>query len=212
MALAAGALVALAAGAVQAAGKPPASSAPVAQGPILDPRTGSYFELRIDNAGQRYWEDARRIAVTRRYKGRPGRLAVVADLDTLNFIRDRFRINEEVWIGLRFFCRFRKLLWVTGEIHPISENRLWAPQWFRNQSVRCMNQSNMMYMPVYLTAEGAGVTWQAAGQSKQFVSYLIEYPAPGGGVGGDAAKAPGEAKPGGGDGGTASPADGAKEP
>jgi hypothetical protein len=176
-------LLVLTGAAFDASAKPPIGSTPVAQGPILDPRTGSYFELRVDNStasgsghSNAEWSAAYQRAQARNYNGRQGRLAVVADAATLNFIREQFRINEEVWIGLRFFCKFRKLLWVTGDMHPLHEKSLWARQWFRNQAVRCSTQ-RIDFMPVYLTKEDEGVAWQASGPAKYFVSYLVEYPA-----------------------------------
>lgn len=180
-ALAAGAALLLVVAAPDTAARPPLGQTPVAQGPILDPGTGSYFELRVDNAAGRLrpeWETANRRARSLVHKGRPGRLAVVGDMETLNFIRDNFRINEAAWIGLRFFCRFRQLVWVTGEIHPINRRDLWAPQWYLSDQVLCGN-ANIPYMPIFLTDERSGrVYWQATGPAKFFVSYFVEYPAP----------------------------------
>ena len=100
---------------------------PVEQGPFLDPRTGSYFELRLNRIAHPYWHLAKELAVEKTYKGRRGRLAVVKDPETLGFIREHFRFNEEAWIGLQFYCKFRKLVWVSGEIQPLRNPGMWAP-------------------------------------------------------------------------------------
>ena len=156
--------VALWAPAVAAVEKPPPASRAVHQGPILDPKTGSYFELRVDNGegnAEDNWNGASAKASRLTYDGRRGHLAIVRTMETLEFIRENFRINEEVWIGLRFFCKYRKLLWVNGDIHPMARNELWARQWFRNAKVRCSTQ-HIDVMPVYLTRESHGpARWQA---------------------------------------------------
>lgn len=160
--------------------KPPQGSTPVPQGPFYDSRTGSYFEMQVSKGiRQPNWNNIRVLAARQSYKGRQGRLAVVRDLETLNFLRETFRFNGETWIGLRFFCKFRKLIWVTGEIQPLNTPGVWAPQWYRNADVRCTNDP-IDYMSVYLTeeADAGGVFWQAVGQAKYFRAYMVEYPAP----------------------------------
>lgn len=151
---------------------------PVAQGPVHDSRTGSYFELLVSKRAHNYWHLARDEAGSRTYKGRRGRLAVIKDLETLEFVREHFRLNEEAWIGLQFYCRFRKLVWVSGETQPLRNPGMWAPTWYRNQNMRCTTQ-RWDTMPIYLTREGeAEVSWQATGPAKTFVSFLVEYPPP----------------------------------
>ena len=160
--------------------KPPKGSLPIAQGPILDPESGSYFELRLNSkeVPSRHWGQANRAASSASYKDRRGRLAVIKDIRTLNFVRDNFRFNQPAWIGLRFYCGFRKLVWVTGEIQPIKSPGMWAQRWHRTD-IMCGKMGGP-YMPVYLTDEGAGPVayFQASGGSKAFNTYLIEYPDP----------------------------------
>lgn len=159
--------------------KPPPGSRPVPQGPILDQESGSYFELRVHKKGDptRHWEGANRVATGLIYEGRHGRLAVVKDQRTLKFVRDNFRFSQPAWIGMRFYCGFRKLMWVTGELQPLHSPGMWAPSWHRT-GVKCTN-NKIVYMPVYLTDEGSGtVSWQASGPAKAFNTYLVEYPVP----------------------------------
>lgn len=154
-----------------------------AQGPTLEPRTGSYFELRIDNLSRipsgydhATWADAERRAASLTYRGRRGQLAIVDDRQTFDFIQSKFRIIHQTWIGLRYFCKFRKLVWVNGKIHPLSENQFWANPWYNNKRITCSNQ-NFEYMPVYLETLGK-LRWRASGPKKFFTNYLVEYPPP----------------------------------
>ncbi len=153
----------------------------IQQGPIYDSKTDTYYELRNDNfdrIGKHYknfnWESAYKRAGTKYYKGRRGRLAIVRDQQTLGFIRKNFDVREESFIGLRFFCKFRKLLWVTGEVQPMHK-AFWAPRWHR-ANIRCLANPRMKYMGVYLTPKSQGVLWQAAGIAKGFFGYFVEYP------------------------------------
>ncbi len=155
---------------------------PVYQGPFLDPHTNSYFELRVDNGRNHkkpHWKTAYSRAARLSYQGRRGRLAIVNDTKTLEFIRKKFEFREEAWIGLRFYCKVRKLIWVNGQPEPLHNRRLWHAQWYRNPLIKCGKLTTGHYMPVYLTSEASGQAyWQASGPSKFFVSYLVEYPAP----------------------------------
>ena len=144
---------------------------------VHDPVSGSYFELRSRYKSVRHWDQAHKAAAGMVYKGRRGRLAVVKDERTLNFIQQNFTLNIPTWIGMRFFCKFRKLVWVTGEIQPLKSPGMWAPRWHRTD-IKCSN-NNISYMPVYLTSEDTGgVAWQASGPGKYFPNFLVEYPAP----------------------------------
>ena len=153
------------------------------QGPIYNSETDTYYELRNDNYDRRRggggyknfsWMSASKRARTKFYKGRRGRLAIVRDQQTLGFIRNNFDVREQSFIGLRFFCKFRKLLWVTGEIQPMHKS-FWAPRWHRTK-IRCLANPRMKYMGVYLTPKSEGVLWQAAGIGKGYFGYFVEYP------------------------------------
>jgi hypothetical protein len=152
------------------------------QGPILDPRTGSYFEI-VDRRDVHYqganWREANKLAAQKKYQDRIGRLAVVADPETLNFVKSKFNLQFETWIGLRYFCRFRKLLWTTGNVQPLKPMAtMWAPQWHRT-NITCDTQTDMEYMPVYITRSSEGPsTIQASGIEKRMYYSLIEYPKP----------------------------------
>lgn len=151
---------------------------PVAIKPIYNPHTKSYFELRVDLPKPPQWRTAVRYARSKKFKGVRGRLAFVKDLKTHSFLRANFTLNEQAWIGLRFFCGVRKLVWVDGQIHERKAFKVWARQWHRT-NVTCRSQKSRQgridYMPVAYTQTNKGFRWQASGPGKYFVSYFVEY-------------------------------------
>lgn len=155
-------------------------TAAVAQGQgsavVYYPGTKNYYQLVEYPTGQgRNWWQAEQEAESWTYKGVRGRLAVVSNRDLEEFLRNTFAPKVEAWIGLRYWCNYRKLQWVTGELHPQSAYSNWHPNWNRDPSVSC--GSGISYMPVYYTGRASGgFLWQAAGEAKVFESYFVEYP------------------------------------
>lgn len=148
--------------------------------PIYHPGTKSYFELRNDNGtdyiGDR-WQSAREKAAGLSYRGTRGRLAVIKSEETHLFLRRNFNLVEEAWIGLRYWCAFRKLQWVTGELHTRQDFNVWAGQWFRDANTKCgagTATSPQSFMPVYYLPHN--FRWQASGPAKKFAYYFVEYP------------------------------------
>jgi hypothetical protein len=154
----------------------------VVQGPVFDPRTGSYFELWERTTALRHngptWQQADYDISKLHYKGRTARLAVVPDQEALDFIAENFSLPSATWIGLRYFCRFRKLLWTSGDVVPLrSVALMWAPQWHRTD-ITCTTE-NIEFMPVALTDRRTGAPrFQATGPAKGFYYVLVEYPKP----------------------------------
>ena len=145
--------------------------------PVYNPHTKSYFELRKDNQ-KGYWVDANNKAKTLSYKGVRGRLAVVEGQDTHSFLQRHFKLDVETWIGLQYWCSFRKLLWVTGEVHDRSAFSPWAANWNRPGIAACEDAGTRVsgFMPVYYLPHSQGFRWQAVGSAKGFDRYLVEYP------------------------------------
>jgi hypothetical protein len=142
--------------------------------PIYNPHTKSYFELRIDLPKPPNWLTANKFAKTRTYKGVRGRRAIVKDVETHSFLHANFHLNEEAWIGMRFLCSVRKLVWVTGDEQKRKEFSAWARSWHRT-NVTCRT-NRMAFMPVYYQPTRDGFRWQASGQQKYFGSVFVEYP------------------------------------
>lgn len=153
--------------------KAPPGSRAVPAKPVYNEATKSYFELRVDLPQPYYWRNAVKYARTRRFGGVRGRLAVVKDLETHSFLQANFDVREEVWIGLRYYCSFRKLVWSDGTEQPRSKFKMWARKWHRT-NIRC-GKTGIQYMPVYYLPSSTGFKWQASGPSKQFASYIVEY-------------------------------------
>lgn len=66
--------------------------------PVDDPNTGKFYEVVVAPHGAD-WRHAERYARSRFFKGRQGRLAIVKDEKTLDFILERLRPDVDVWIG-----------------------------------------------------------------------------------------------------------------
>lgn len=154
----------------------------VAEGPsppIYDPASKSYFELHQTDVGLggKNWAEARALAAGLFFRGVRGRLAIVKSQATHDFLRNHFDLKTEAWIGLRYWCSFRKLQWVDGEMHSRQGFNPWDRQWYRNADTRCGRGTAtgpMAFMPVYYTP--GGFRWQASGPVKKFYDYFVEYP------------------------------------
>lgn len=147
-------------------------------GPIWNPHTKSYFGLVDSLSNSRTWDEAARAASSRWFKRTQGRLAVIPDRDTHDFVMTTFAraLNDDTWFGLRYFCSIRKLMWVDGRILETSPAGVWHPQWFRTAKSSCEGVRSMGYMPVYYRDMGGVASWQASGEIKRFYDYLIEFP------------------------------------
>ena len=148
------------------------------EGPVYNPHTKSYFELRGCTSGTCgfLWSEGDIVARSNVYNGVRGRMAIVRDQETHDFIDQHFKIQGIVWIGLRFICSARKLLWVDGEIHKLSAFKVWHNPWYRSEAQRCSSRPSQQYMSIHYTTEGGHLQWQAAGFDKLGNGVLIEYP------------------------------------
>lgn len=142
--------------------------------PVYNPHTKSWFELRVDLPTPSNWRSAVKYSRRHTFKGVRGRLAIVKDLETHSFLRANFDVLGSTWIGLRYFCSFRKLVWADGTEHSRKAFKMWAKKWYRTD-VRCGKQ-RIQYMPIYYLPTRFGFKWQASGPEKYFVSYFVEYP------------------------------------
>ena len=150
-------------------------------GPIYSPLTQSYFELRDDNLPpDAYWWTADKRARAARFKGVQGRLAVIRSPEVHQFLEENGLIRDYTWIGLRYFCYSRKLLWSSGDRHRNSDFNNWARPWYNSSVTTCGNEGTSSEingsMGVFYIGTSAGFRWRAAGYEKFFVNYLIEYP------------------------------------
>jgi len=118
------------------------------------------------------WKDAVALADKRTHKRRQGQLAIVDGPELHRFLTETFSFDAPTWIGLRYWCRYRRMMWVNGTTHAHADFQAWANPWHRTQ-VTC-SHNDIPYMPVYYTSRGQ---WQASGTVKRFMAYLVAYPA-----------------------------------
>ena len=112
----------------------PAKATPKFSEIVYDKVSGSYFQYVLYPTGkEQNWLTVRRQAESFSYKGIQGRLALVPNQEVSDFLRQTFKPRHFVWIGLRYFCQYRKLMWVTGEILDRKSFQRWAGQWYRNK-------------------------------------------------------------------------------
>lgn len=150
----------------------------VVKEPTYNPHTKSYFELRrVPNPAMQgtRWEEAANRATKLTYKGVNGRLAIVRDLQTHEFLL-KFPIPKQTWIGLRLDCSTRELKWVDGSTLEKDGFNAWTlGQWYLTDGITCSEQKNMPHMGVFYDSKEK-FRWKAAGRKKAFDFFLIEYP------------------------------------
>ena len=172
-----------------------AYAAPVYNKPFYNPETKSYFELyspEFDDPNRTMsvrvyggigFDAAMKMAVKRRFKGVRGRLAVVKTRETDEFVIKHLRPAGSAWIGLRYYCRFKKFMWITGEIlRPGKDFSNWHPRGWRFDGSSpgggtpswCPN-GRTSALPVHYWGSRHGFHWNANGFAKQFNMMIIEY-------------------------------------
>ena len=169
----------------------PTAAEPLYETPVYNPETKSYFELArvvpgsstrgipLAEAG---WMASTRLAARRVFKNAHGRLAVVKTKQVNDFLRVTFGPDTPAWIGLRYLCRYNKLQWVTGEIHPLDAYSNWDRRWKssggesgKGASPYC-NPGTHEFWPVHYWRVSEGFRWNANGTTKEFYAYFVEYP------------------------------------
>ena len=166
-----------------------ATGAPLYDTPVYEPDTGSYFELRKVTPGYSVrggapaiqWPKAQVLARQSTYKGIRGRLAVVKSKEVNDFLRRTFKPDWGAWIGLRYWCKFNRLQWITGEFHERTAYANWDPVWNHEGSPgaargqpSCRRKDT--FWPVHYWSVDAGFRWNANGDQKEMRYFFIEYP------------------------------------
>lgn len=152
---------------------------------VYDPSSGSYFEI-IRNKNNKWagtWPVARAAVNKRIYKGIRGRLAVVKTRATHNFLRKNLGIPFDAWIGLRYHCSTRKLVWVTGEtLRRGVDLEVWHRQFYYEGRNVCNVGSTTTYLVVFYMGmerkgmKGSRLYWRISGPNHALIGALIEYP------------------------------------
>ena len=164
------------------AGSTAFSAAKPGDPPIYNPASKSYFQLLTLTTLRKQWRFAHGAALSRTFKGVRGRLAVIDRPETHQFILQNFELKFPMWIGLRYWCRFRMLEW--NGLRPYSPSdpghfQAWHPQWTRGNK-GCVGKSaegRDAVLGVYYQPIGKrNARWQAVGFAKFFGRFLVEYP------------------------------------
>jgi len=105
--------------------------------PVYFEENDTYYELvlfatdRSNTTNHRVlgWEAANRLALGRFHKQRRGRLAIIRDQAVHDFLRTTFKPDHEAWIGLRYWCQYKKAMWVDGTQWKRGDFSSWGPVW-----------------------------------------------------------------------------------
>ena len=154
--------------------------------PVYNPQTKSYFELVRVSAAEgdvgiagteagMYWSSAQAAAQSRVFKGVHGRLAVVRDLPTTEWVEVTLQPPSVIWIGLRYVCNIRQLEWSDGTYFKRADWQIWDRHWYQGVGGFCQSQQSD-WAGVTLVTSGQGVHWISWGFGKTFEYYLVEYP------------------------------------
>ena len=161
---------------------------PVFDKPIYDPASKSYFELvavtalqagaaKVGMVPEAPWDKAAAFAAGRVFKGTKGRLAVVKSQETHEFLMQNLRPAYPAFIGLRYYCKERRLEWITGESHAANGFKAWHQQWDQGDGKLCLGATNPpWWMGVAYTSTKDGFRWVARGYVKHWTAYIVEYP------------------------------------
>ncbi len=149
---------------------------PLTDKPVYHPESKSYFELvQMKGIYKRNWRHALEYASKRVYKGTRGHLAIVDSPELHEFLRQTFRSNRQTWIGLRYWCAFRKLQWVNGKTMNRGDFKAWNAQWDLSGSDAGCRGTRGEYMPIFYTANDRGFRWAAQGIAKNWHYYFVQY-------------------------------------
>ena len=154
--------------------------------PVYNPQTKSYFEVVAVSEAEgdvgiagvlpgMYWNSADAAAQRRVFKGIHGRLAVVRDLPTTEWVEVTFQPPTALWIGLRYLCNMRQLQWSDGTYFKPGDWQIWDRHWYQGVGAFCQSQQSD-WAGVTLVTNRQGVHWISWGFAKTFENYLIEYP------------------------------------
>ena len=162
---------------------------PVYNKPLYNPETKSYFELHFPGEGMSYgespefnWRDAREYAPSRVFRGVRGRLAIVKTKETNDFIVKNLKPGCCPWIGLYFSCAERTLVWVTGEIWPLTAYNNWSRIWNVMGTHPNKPSAKQGCTPggppsgVHYWGPDGQYKWNTNSANKAFHNMIIEYP------------------------------------
>jgi hypothetical protein len=147
--------------------------------PVYDAESKRYFALMKPQLEPQYftmWPEVEKQAEAHSYKGVKGRLAIVDSDEVHEFLLKTFRPNQYqyIWIGLRYLCRTKQLMWSDGRIAKPGGFQPWNAKWTPdpytcNDPNRADDFAPVAYTPFMKS-------WIALGRNKGYPWYFIEYP------------------------------------
>jgi len=152
--------------------------------PVYNPETKSYFELYSYPDPEKHgthWGQHDQVARSKVFNGVHGRLAVVPSKSVNDWLRKTFRPDQGTFIGLRYFCNYRKLAWSSGDELKKDAYTNWGRHWNTEGTssrgiVNAECLSFLPYLPVHYWPVQEGFIWNANGPQKYFMYSFIEYP------------------------------------
>lgn len=146
--------------------------------PIYDPVAKRYFELmRADpRPFHDVWDLVAEQARSLSFEGVQGRLAIVDSPEIHEFLLNTFHPGhyQYVWIGLRYLCRAKELVWSDGRPWKPGSFQIWDAKW--NQDVYTCGDKNDPndWAPIAYSPEMK--SWIAKGRHKGYDWYFVEFP------------------------------------
>jgi hypothetical protein len=143
--------------------------------PIYDPGSKRYFAFMASDPQNTTWDRVYQQARGLYYKGVQGRLAIVDSFEVHDFLLTHWPLKyfEDAWIGLRYLCRARKLVWSDGKPFNPTEFAAWDKVW--KQDIYFCGDVNdpKDWAPIAYSPQ---FTWIAKGRHKGYRWYFMEYP------------------------------------
>lgn len=142
--------------------------------PIYDPGSKRYFVM-MHTSGQGTWDKVYAEARGLAYKGVQGRLAIVDSFEVHDFLLTHWPLKyfEDAWIGLRYLCRARKLVWSDGKAFNPMEFAAWDKVWKQDIYFCGDIHDPNDWAPIAYSPQ---FTWIAKGRHKGYQWYFMEYP------------------------------------
>jgi hypothetical protein len=145
--------------------------------PVYDAVSGRYFALiwAHKNVYQGVtWETAAAEAKSRSYKGARGGLAVVDTIEVHEFLERTFHPSDWIWIGLRYACATRTLLWADGKVWKPGFSA-WDANWKQDIYACSSGDQATDFMPIAYSPVEKGFRWIGKGRHKGYYGYFVEY-------------------------------------
>jgi hypothetical protein len=161
----------------------PVLAQPLYDTPVYHPESKRYFELvKVSKAEapttyvpELSWAGANKFASQRRFKGAKGQLAVVDSPAIHMFLLSTFKPDVWAFTGLRYYCRQRKLVWVSGKVHTRNDFQAWHVQWDQSETACLKPNTDVEFLPIVYTSAKEGFRWVAKGPAKRYYAYFVEY-------------------------------------